>query len=277
MASLALPAMPPTPARTRIAPTPSGYLHEGNAVNILLVRWLADDLGASVALRIDDLDPDRCRPAYVQDVFEVLTWLEVAWDSGPVDADDFHAHHSLQGRQQAYWTEAMRLVGSGHAYACTCSRREGSGSCVADCRLQGHALQSGHSALRLAIPPGTVIEVDGTAIDLRADMGDPIIWRRDGLAAYHLASVIEDRDHGITHVVRGEDLRSSSALHVYLGGLIGIDGSVDYRHHPLVEDIDGRKLSKSQLRTGPMPRTEQMRDRVHAAASRLAPHIGLSR
>ena len=261
--------------RTRIAPTPSGYLHEGNAVNILLVRWLADMLGASVVLRIDDMDPDRCRPEYVHDIFDVLAWLEIPWDEGPADPEDFSTRFSLQARQRAYWVEAAQLTESGHAFVCTCSRREGSGSCIAGCREQRHALATGASALRLVIPPGTVIEVDGIGIDLQAELGEPVLWRREGIAAYHLASVVEDRDHGITHVVRGEDLRASSALHAYLAPLVAPDQTIAYLHHPLIFDAGGHKLSKSQLRNGPMPRTSHARDRIHQAALKMAPTVGI--
>lgn len=260
-------------AITRIAPTPSGYLHEGNAVNFLLVRRLADALNARVLLRIDDMDADRMRPEYVEDVFDVLAWLGVRWEAGPIDAADFDSRFSLRARRESYRRQAGTLMAAGHAYVCTCSRRLGAGRCVQGCRAMQHDLVPGFSALRLAIDPGTVMQVDGTDIDLHHELGDPVLWRRDDHVAYHLASVIEDRDHGITHVVRGEDLRVSSALHAHLGPLVGARTSVRFKHHPLVVDAQGIKLSKSQLRTGPMPRTAAQRARIENIAERLAESI----
>jgi glutamyl/glutaminyl-tRNA synthetase len=260
-------------AITRLAPTPSGYLHEGNAVNFLLVRRLADAVGARVLLRIDDMDAERMRPAYVEDVFEVLHWLGIRWDDGPIDAMDFDSRFSLRARHEAYRLQAGTLMTAGHAYACICSRRQGAGRCVRDCRTSQHDLVPGISALRLAIEPGTLVQLDGRWIDLHHEIGDPVIWRRDDHVAYHLASVIEDRDHEVTHVVRGEDLRASSALHAYLGPILGARTPVQYLHHPLVVDADGNKLSKSQLRTGPMPRTTAKRASIEDIAEGLVDAI----
>ncbi|MFM8896894.1 MAG: glutamate--tRNA ligase family protein, partial [Actinomycetales bacterium] len=85
-------------ATTRFAPTPSGFLHEGNAVNFLLVQRLADALGATVLLRIDDMDVDRLRDEYVEDIFEVLHWLGLQWQAGPIDAADLRDRCSLRAR-----------------------------------------------------------------------------------------------------------------------------------------------------------------------------------
>ena len=258
------------PAATRIAPTPSGYLHRGNAVNFLLVRWLADAIDATVRLRIDDMDVDRYRQEYVQDVFEVLHWLGIDWQGGPVDVNDFQESHSLGARTHLYRDEAARLQAAGFAYACTCSRRHGGGQCVQDCRSRQPPLTPGQSALRLAIAPGTTIEVDGTAIDLVRELGDPVLWRRDDRVSYHLASVIEDRDQGITHVIRGEDLRVCSALHLHLAELLGSTTEITYRHHPLLVDERGVKLSKSQMQRGPLPRTDAVREDIYLRAEVLA-------
>lgn len=257
-------------AITRFAPTPSGFLHEGNAVNFLLVQRLADALGATVLLRIDDMDVDRLRDEYVEDIFEVLHWLGLQWQAGPIDAADLRDRCSLRARTVDYRRQALALVGSGHAYACTCSRRIGAGLCVQQCRERGVELIPGHSALRLALEPGTIVDIDGHSFDLHRELGHPVLWRRDDTVAYHLASVIEDRDHAVTHVVRGEDLRLASALHAHLAGLLGSPSPVRYRHHRLVVDVHGRKLSKSQLRTGPMPRTQRQRERIEALAEEIA-------
>jgi glutamyl/glutaminyl-tRNA synthetase len=103
--------------------------------------------------------------------------------------------------------------------------------------------------VRLRVPVGTLVSVQGASIDISATLGDVVIWRRDGLPAYHLVSVIEDATMGTTHIIRGEDLRATSALQIYLAGLLGLESVVQatYIHHPLVLGPDGRKLSKSTL------------------------------
>lgn len=270
---------PGRPATTRLAPTPSGYLHAGNAVNFLLVRWLADDLGARVALRIDDLDADRSRPAYVDDIFAVLDWLGIAWDEGPSCAADLSARFSLELRRDAHRAAAQQLLEIGQAYPCACSRRDGGGQrCVAGCRAAVLPWRTGQTALRLHVPAGTTAFVDGHAIDLPADVGDPILWRRDGHASYHLANVVEDQRLQVTHVVRGADLRESSALHVHLAHLLEARAVAEatYLHHPLIADATGAKLSKSQLRAGPMDRTRAQKEEILGRAQELAPTIGVS-
>lgn len=270
---------PGHPATTRLAPTPSGYLHAGNAVNFLLVRWLADDLGARVVLRIDDLDTDRSRPAYVDDIFAVLDWLGIAWDEGPSSAADLVARFSLELRRDAHYAVAQHLLEIGQAYPCACSRRDGGGQrCVAQCRAAGLPWRAGQTALRLHIPAGTRATAEGEAVDLAAAVGDPILWRREGQASYHLANVVEDQRMRVTHVVRGADLRESSALHVHLAGLLGADAVAQarYLHHPLLVDAAGGKLSKSQLRVGPMDRTPALAHQILDLAEGLAPTIGIS-
>lgn len=270
---------PAHPATTRLAPTPSGYLHPGNAVNFVLVRWLADDLDARVALRIDDVDADRSRPEYVDDIFRVLDWLGITWDEGPTCTADLRARFSLEHRRQEHRAHAQQLLESGHAYPCACSRRDGGGQrCVAGCRAAGLPWNAGQTALRLHIPASTTVHDGAESINLPEAFGEPILWRRDDRAAYHLANVVEDQRLQVTHVVRGEDLRASSALHVHLAGLLGASAAAQaaYLHHPLITDAAGAKLSKSQLRTGPMDRTPARRAEVLAMADGLAPTIGIS-
>ena len=86
--------------RTRIAPTPSGYLHVGNALNFLITQKLARSASGSILLRIDDLDTERARPEYITDVFDSLAWLGITWDEGPLDADDLSRN----------WSQLQRVV-----------------------------------------------------------------------------------------------------------------------------------------------------------------------
>jgi glutamyl-tRNA synthetase len=244
-------------AITRLAPTPSGYLHEGNALNFLIVAGLARVIDADVALRVDDLDVHRCRPEFADDIFDVLAWLQIPWQHGPKDRADLEAHHSLRLRTEYYRAELNTARASGmDAFACRCTRTEiatsGGHSCVAACRELELALVPGESALRTSTPHG-----------------DVVLWRRDDLPAYHLASIIEDRDLGTTHVVRGEDLRESTDIQRFLAPHFGADAFARamFIHHPLITDGEGHKLSKSNLAAGPMTRDTATRARLQSSIS----------
>lgn len=257
---------------TRFAPTPSGYLHIGNAVNALLVAWLARAHGGRVALRIDDIDVARFRHEYLSDVFDVLQWLGIEWEVGPSDAEDFVARHSLRGRTTSYRAELAAAGDRGlELYACRCSRSQltgpPTGGCPGGCRSDGHDYVVGETAIRARVPD-----------DVCPQIGDVVLWRRDDLPAYHLASIIEDRDLGVTHVVRGEDLRDSTAIQVHLAPFFdaaSFAGAV-FVHHRLLADASGAKLSKSTLVSGPMTRTPELRDAIAQAAAELGGGVGIT-
>lgn len=239
---------------TRIAPTPSGFLHEGNRVNFRTTADLARSWGALLALRIDDCDAARYRREYVDDIFATLEDMGIDWDAGPRDADDFEMNWSQRARTDYYRAEldAARATGL-PVYACACSRSvqrgPATGGCAGGCRDRSLDLVPGGTTLRLAVDAAQVVHVDGTAVPLGATMGDVVLWRRDDLPAYQLVSVIEDRDLGTTHIVRGLDLLPSSALQVHLAPWLGAQSvaAATYVHHELVTDSAGEKLSKSTL------------------------------
>ena len=269
---------------TRFAPTPSGYLHLGNAVNALLVDWMARRLDGTVHLRIDDLDAARSRPAYVQDVFDVLAWLGIEWSSGPRDAAEVARAAADPGRLRPYRDAMYALVDSSlETYACACPRSAlvgpPRGGCPGDCRTAGYRLTPGRTALRVHVPPGTSIDEGGATVDLEHEVGDVVVWRRDDLPAYHLASVVDDAARSVTHVVRGEDLRAATAAQRFLAPHAGAAGflDADVVHHRLLTDDAGRKLSKSQVRSGrPLERTAQSRAVVEAAALRIGAEVGIN-
>lgn len=238
--------------RTRFAPTPSGYLHEGNAANALLCSWWARELGGTLALRIDDLDTARAREDYVRDIDRTLAWLGI-------EPDERCAPQST--RMAAYAQARDALVATGRAFACACSRSALARGAACRCR-----------DLRLPL------EADRTSLRWPGPHGDIVVWRRDGIPAYHLASVVDDDRLGITHVVRGEDLREATAVQRALAAELGLAGlaTATVVHHPLVTDADGAKLSKSQLRAGPMARTDAARERVLAIARDLAVATGIT-
>ena len=289
--------VPATAPATRIAPTPSGFLHMGNAANALLVHWLARNRRAgqpwAVTLRIDDVDHGRVRPEYVEDIFNVLSWLGIQWTNGPASAADYLRGAARPGGMtprpalDAERDIALSLrdgAPSGiRAFVCGCSRREvlqaGITGCPADCASRNLQLRSGETALRLRIPAGLSEPMDGCAIDLSVEHPDVVIWRRDDLPAYHLATVLDDERIGTTHIVRGADLRSASALQVVLARALGATGvaGATYLHHELLTDQLGRKISKSTLRAGnPMARDPALAARITTLAMNLGEPLGIS-
>ena len=252
--------------RMRFAPTPSGYLHIGNAMNFIL-NWLVARLhGGKILLRIDDLDSERKRPEYVQDIFESLLWLGLDWDKGPGTYDrrlttydlrpttddlrpamddlrvtaaneDFEKNWSQHRRLPLYFNILEKLRATGLLFACRKSRRDlvpFKGAYPPEFRNQNLSLDDPDVAWRIQTPD------DFPAPDF-------IVRRRDGLPAYQVASLADDVFFGITHVVRGADLEASTAAQRFLASCLGEVNFLKTRflHHPLVTDEKGEKLSKS--------------------------------
>ena len=236
---------------TRLAPTPSGYLHAGNAAHFLVVQRTAARLDCDIALRIDDMDAARYRDEFARDIFDVVTWLDVPWSVGPRTMNEFTDRASLVERRATYWAaiESLRNAGA-PTFVCRCSRT----STQCHCRDHDYRLKIGESALKL--------ELDGS---------DTVLWRRDDLPAYTLTSVVDDARLGVTHVIRGEDLRAVEHRQRELARWLTASNVVDaeYLYHPLVLDDRGEKLSKSTLRAGPLPRTDEMRAAIEAMADEL--------
>lgn len=238
--------------RSRIAPTPSGYLHQGNAFNFLLTSFLVRAQNGTLILRIDDLDQDRIKPAYLADVFQVLDWLEITWDEGPKDfseAERFSQRHRLHAYEQAIG----QLKANGHLFACECSRRQ----LEAEDQYPGTCLEKklpfrDDLNWRLISSSEPVRFRDAVTqtehiLPLYDVMRHPVIRRRNGLPAYQLASLVDDVRMNINLVVRGTDLLASTATQLYLASLLGFPGFTDvaFVHHPLITDLTGNKLSKS--------------------------------
>lgn len=242
---------------TRIAPTPSGYLHAGNAANFAANALLAERTGTGLLLRIDDLDRARFRPEYLEDVFTVLDWLEIRPTCGPVDATDFAARWSQETRMPLYHDalEFLRtpdLVGT-RLFACPCSRRELAGGTHAyDCPTAGIPLDAPDVAWR--------INTRGT--DLHTVMPDFAIRKKDGRPSYQLACTVDDYHYGITRCARGEDLRPSTLAQGLLSDLLrypSLTERTHFVHHPLLR-VGEEKLSKRQgapgVREGGLSRRE---------------------
>lgn len=242
----------------RFAPSPTGLLHLGHAFSAVFADQVRE--GGRFLLRIEDIERDRVRAEYVDAIFEDLTWLGLRWEE-PV------AFQS--SRLDTYEAALKILIDEGHVYRCFCSRKQ----------IAEHN-QSIASAPHGPIPhyPGTCRELDPEQAAKRAALGeefawrldikrsldllgsvtwhdrrrgvqqvvrvsDPILARRDIGTSYHLSSVVDDADQGVTLVTRGSDLFESTHVHRLIQGLLGLPNP-EYYHHPLVGDTSGQRLSK---------------------------------
>jgi len=210
-------------------------------------------------VRIEDLDPGRCRPEFVDGIFEDLAWLGLAHDGPPI----------VQSQRTALYDAALdHLNAQGLVYPCFCTRADIAASLTAPHGDAGAAypgtcrglpddperrastphswrLDSAKALDSAGLPSWT--EADGTTFTAReADFGDAILARKDAPSSYHLACVVDDADTGVTLVVRGEDLRSSTPTQRLLQSLLGLLVPA-YLHHPLVLHEDGRRLAKRDL------------------------------
>lgn len=264
-----------TGVRTRFAPSPSGYLHSGNLVNALATSWLARQHGGELALRIDDDDRDRYQPEYVAYIFASLDALDIVWQLGPSNMDEY-VQCDVQVRHR-YLRKQLSKLPQDMTFACACTR-----SLLVErpCTCRELRLQhiEGETVLRVYVPDDCVVEVSGTPIHVKSQLGDFVVWRRDGIPAFHWANAIYDRDLGTTHIVRGSDLRITSAANIYLAGLIGADNlqKAVYLHHDLVRGPDGHKLSKTSMNS-PVPPALNARtiDRIRALARTVVEPLGI--
>ena len=241
--------------RTRLAPTPSGYLHRGNGFSFAVTALLARRADAALLLRIDDIDRGRFRPAYLQDIFETLDWLGIRYSEGPRDAVDFDRTWSQHRHLERYHSVLAQLAASGRVYACTCSRRDirlrgADGRYPGTCRARQLPLDTPGAAWRMRTDGVAVAfcALDGSLTEKTALREDDFVVRgKNGLPAYQVASLADDLHYGCDLVVRGADLLESTLRQQYLAGLIGAARFADVRflHHPLLPAPDGGKLSKS--------------------------------
>ncbi|MBC7919761.1 MAG: tRNA glutamyl-Q synthetase [Ferruginibacter sp.] len=262
-----------TPVRSRLAPTPSGFLHAGNAFGFVLTWQLVRKHRGTLHLRIDDLDTARVRPAYVADIFDTLDWLGVDYDSGPRNAEEFAQRYSQRHRLPGYETTLDQLRKTGLVYACDCSRARVLATSTNNlyagtCRDKRLNLDQPGVAWRVRVPEDTHVTFeDGMSgpqrIRLDRVMGDFVVRRRDGIPAYQIASLTDDLHDNVNLVVRGADLLPSTAAQLFLATHLPANPfpQTIFCHHPLLTDAEGRKLSKSAgakaLRTlrgeGPSP------------------------
>jgi glutamyl-tRNA synthetase len=214
--------------RVRFAPSPTGYLHVGGA-RAALFNWLfARQTGGTLVLRIEDTDGERSRPELIEAILESLTWLGIDWDEGPV----------FQSERRALYEEAaVRLLAEGHAYLVDAE----------DNPVEGDTLREG-AAVRVRVPDTGSTEFDdlirGHVVFEHENVEDFVIWRSNGTPTFLLANAVDDIDLGITHVIRGEDLLSSTPKVILLRRLLGTDELPVYAHLPLLVNESRQKLSK---------------------------------
>lgn len=250
--------------RVRFAPSPTGFLHVGSARSALF-NWLAArHAGGVFILRSDDTDTERNSPEYHEDIVAGLRWLGLDWDEG-VEVGGPYAPYQQSERLGRYREAAEAMLAAGDAYRCFCTAAEldeRRKAAMAEGRPPGYDARcrsippdearrradGGEAAsLRFAVPrPGTTsfddvvrgrVEFDHENVD------DFVILRTNGSPTYHLASSVDDVDFAISHVVRGEDLLSSTPKHILLGRALG-GPEIVYAHLSLLHGPDGKKLSK---------------------------------
>lgn len=238
----------------RFAPSPSGRMHLGNVFSALMAWLSVRSAGGEMVLRIEDLDPDRCRPEYAEQLRRDLLWLGLDWNREQMPQSR---------RTEAYRVQFSRLEAMGLVYPCYCTRGElhaasaphasdGNVIYAGTCRAltpEQRAEKTRRPAWRLIVPEKTVTFRDSLqgaySEALAAECGDFIIRRSDGVYAYQLAVVTDDAEAGVTQIVRGRDLLSSTPRQIYLQQLLGLP-TPEYYHVPLLTAPDGRRLSKRE-------------------------------
>lgn len=241
--------------RTRIAPTPSGFLHLGNVLSFAITAALARKTGAAIFLRIDDMDQERVQPEFIRDIFTTLQFLGIPWEEGPVNELDAKVQYSQMLRLPVYLDALNRLAEEGHVFACRCSRAELTGSASkgypGTCRDKNIPLDSPNVNWRLKTT-STILQIRtwpgiSQQHTLPDEMKDFVIRKKDGFPAYQLTSVADDDFYGTDLAVRGQDLWHSTLAQVYLSSLLDNNSfnQCTFFHHPLLMDSGNKKLSKS--------------------------------
>ncbi len=243
---------------TRLAPSPTGALHLGNA-RTFLINWLcARQSGWKVTLRVDDLDGPRTKPGADQAAIDDLQWLGIDWDSGPTRQST---------RTSVYAAAVEMLLRDGFAYYCNCTRKEVESAASAPHADDGAAVYPGTCrglyrtradaiaasgrvpAVRFAVRDGRFDFTDNFAgprsFQLARQLGDFVIQKSDGTAAYQLAVVVDDAEAGVTQVIRGDDLIESTPRQILLYRALNLAQQIPaYTHLPLIVGEDGKRLAK---------------------------------
>ncbi len=251
------------PPRVRFAPSPTGELHVGNA-RTALFNWLfAKHYRGSLILRIEDTDQVRTSKVFEENLRQDLSWLGIEWDEGPGREGSCGPYHQSE-RFSLYRAHLERLIAADLVYPCYCTDEELEAErrsllsrklmprYLGKCRnltaeTRGRLAAAGRpAAYRFHVPPGTITFSDLIRGPVRFEgsaLGDFIIVRSNGIPAYNFAVIIDDQLMKITHVIRGEDHLSNTALQLLLYRALGF-ARPQFAHHALILGWDRAKLSK---------------------------------
>ena len=241
--------------KIRFAPSPTGFLHEGHLLSALYVWAAARKWGLKIHLRIEDHDQSRMRPAYVEGIYEDLAWFGFHYDS-----------ESIQSKRRPLYEQALsKLESQGLVYPCYCSRKQleaenpksetgeivYQGKCLVRREARGARREGEPHNLRFVVPDKVIawhdLRLGDFAENPKLQCGDFPIRDREGQWTYQFAVCVDDIDEGITHIVRGEDIRNSTARQIALREALGATERPVYLHHALISDSSGKKLSKREL------------------------------
>jgi glutamyl-Q tRNA(Asp) synthetase len=220
----------------RFAPSPNGPLHLGHAHSALLNAKLAKEAGGLFLVRIEDIDRARCTAALAAQALDDLAWLGLRWEE-PVR---FQSAHLADYRAALGALKAQGLL-----YPCRCSRGDIAAAATGARDSEGQPLYPGTCKGKPAGDGPVAWRIDMAKAGGPVEWGDVILARRDIGVSYHIAVVVDDALQGITDVVRGRDLESATPIHLLLQRLLALPHP-RYRHHDLILDSEGRKLSKSE-------------------------------
>jgi glutamyl-tRNA synthetase len=246
------PATPP-PYTTRLAPSPTGSLHLGNARTFLITWALARNLGWNILLRIEDLDGPRVKPGAIEQTIDLLQWLGLDWDSGPIiqshDLEPYRAAITHLARHAlAYPSDLTRTQIESAASAPQEGAHEIAFPASLRPPIEPRDFRTVDSNWRFVTPPGPVAFTDDfagpQAHDPSASVGDFILWTKRAQPSYQLAVVVDDHRQHVTHVVRGDDLLDSASRQLLLYRALGYTPEPAYLHLPLVKGEDGKRLAK---------------------------------
>lgn len=245
----------------RFAPSPTGLLHLGHAYSALTAYHAAQAAGGKFLLRIEDIDFNRSKPAFENQIYDDLAWLGISYETPVMRQSD---------RLDAYRDTLQAMWNTDRLFPCTCTRKdiainaapqEGGDPLLGPdgivypntCLGREKPVDMPDAALRLRVDRidkqqfsfTDVIhgEVRFTLQEFRETIGAIVMARKDIGISYHLAVVLDDAAQGVTHVTRGEDLLEATKIHVVLQHLLGLPTPI-YRHHNLIRDENGKRLAK---------------------------------
>ncbi len=242
---------------TRITPTPSGFLHIGNALSFILTAALAKKHELKILLRIDDMDRDRYKAKYAQDIFDTLDFLEIPIHEGPKNLKDFEVNHSQLHRIPQYNAALEQLKNKGVLFACNCSRKKvaimhPSGFYTGFCKTKKLSFESPENTWRMntKVQEEILIKTLEEGVisgKIPGILRDFIVRKKDKMATYQLTSVVDDIHSGVDFIVRGKDLWGSSLAQINLSRYLAENSFSQntFHHHDLITGPNNVKLSKS--------------------------------